>query len=386
MMTPHWEKKLERWVSAGVVDGAAAERIRAFEAGESDKQGLRWPVLLALAFGGLMLGAGVLLFVAAHWENLSPSSRFSLVLLLVAVFHLAGASLTEKFPALSMVMHAMGTVALGAGIFLAGQIFNLEEHWPGGLMLWAAGAWMGYGLRRDGPQALLAALLTPAWLGGEWAVATERYAGGDTIVAQGMLLLAITYLTARDGQHDSNERRALAWIGGLSLVPFVIWVLEARIFYYYARESAPPLALQILGWATGFALPLALAMWLRGRASRWNFVSALWVVVLGTISTHSQVWYMAREYFDWPELLQYVWCALGSVGLVAWGLHEKRKERINLGMAGFAITVLAFYFSSVMDKLGRSTSLISLGLLFLLGGWFLEKTRRRLVARLEQKT
>jgi uncharacterized membrane protein len=65
-------------------------------------------------------------------------------------------------------------------------------------------------------------------------------------------------------------------------------------------------------------------------------------------------------------------------------LKEARKERINLGVAGFALTVLFFYFSSVMDKLGRSASLIGLGLLFLLGGWLLERTRRGLVARLER--
>jgi uncharacterized membrane protein len=75
-------------------------------------------------------------------------------------------------------------------------------------------------------------------------------------------------------------------------------------------------------------------------------------------------------------------CALGAVGLIAWGLNEGRKERINLGVAGFALTVLVFYSSTVMDKLGRSASLIGLGLLFLLGGWAMEKTRRRLVARL----
>ena len=69
---------------------------------------------------------------------------------------------------------------------------------------------------------------------------------------------------------------------------------------------------------------------------------------------------------------------------VAWGLWEARKERINAGIAGFALTVLAFYFSTVMDKLGRSASLIGLGLLFLAGGWLLEKARRRLVARLEK--
>jgi hypothetical protein len=33
-----------------------------------------------------------------------------------------------------------------------------------------------------------------------------------------------------------------------------------------------------------------------------------------------------------------------------------------------------------MDKLGRAASLIVLGLLFLVGGYLLEQTRRRLVA------
>ena len=54
-----------------------------------------------------------------------------------------------------------------------------------------------------------------------------------------------------------------------------------------------------------------------------------------------------------------------------------------MGIVGFGLTILVFYFSRVMDKLNRSASLIGLGLLFLLLGWFLEKFRRRLVARVE---
>jgi hypothetical protein len=50
-----------------------------------------------------------------------------------------------------------------------------------------------------------------------------------------------------------------------------------------------------------------------------------------------------------------------------------------MGAALFAATVIAFYFSEVMDKLGRSASLIGLGVLFLAGGWALERVRRRLV-------
>jgi hypothetical protein len=50
-------------------------------------------------------------------------------------------------------------------------------------------------------------------------------------------------------------------------------------------------------------------------------------------------------------LFIYAWYALGVIGLIAWGVWEGRRERINLGVAGFAITVLTFYFSNVMDKL-----------------------------------
>jgi len=41
--------------------------------------------------------------------------------------------------------------ALGGGIFLSGQIFHLQEHWPGGLLLWAAGAWVGWWLLGQWP-------------------------------------------------------------------------------------------------------------------------------------------------------------------------------------------------------------------------------------------
>jgi uncharacterized membrane protein len=72
---------------------------------------------------------------------------------------------------------------------------------------------------------------------------------------------------------------------------------------------------------------------------------------------------------------------LGAAALVAWGVRDGRSERINIGMAGFALTLLFFYFSEIMDKLGRSASLIGLGLLFLAGGWALERLRRRFVSQ-----
>jgi len=379
----HWERYLDRWTSGGLIDPSTAERIRAYESEQEKSQGLRWPVLIAIAFGGLLLGAGVLLFVAAHWDTLAPAYRFALVLLLVAVFHVAGALVWERFSVLSTTFHAVGTVCLGAGIFLAGQIFNLQEHWPGGLMLWSLGAWFAWMLLRDWPQAALVATLTPAWLGSEWLEATRSMSGSERILTEGLLLLSITYLSARLPGRETSARKALTWIGVLMLIPFTFAVVESPHFGY-GRQNTLPESYRSLGWIVALLLPLALAWWLRRSATWINFIAALWVVALGTTGGLFETGESLLLH-AWRESGPYVMCALGSVGLIMWGLWEARKERINLGVAGFALTILFFYFSSVMDKLGRSASLIGLGVLFLLGGWLLEKTRRRLLERLESR-
>ena len=369
-MPQSWESPLDRWADAGLVDPATAARIRAWEEGQVRGGGLRWPARLALGLGGLLLAAGVLLFVAAHWDALSPGQRFGLVLASVAGLHIAGA-FADRIPALSLTLHACGTVALGGGIFLAGQIFNLREHWPGGLMLWAVGAWLGWWLRRDWAQAALAALLTPAWLGGEWIAATDDRHGA-AILAVGLVGLALAYLGAEPstGPDPAGVRRPLVWIGALGIIPAAIYVVMAT---HRSQGRLDPAAgwLPVLGWFSALVVPLAMAWVLRGRDG-WPVAAGLGWAALAALAGHLD------------GVVPYVWLGLLAVGLIGWGVRDRRAERVNLGIAGFALTVTAFYFSSVMDKLGRSASLIGLGILFLGGGYLLERARRRLLAEIRE--
>jgi len=377
------KKRLERWVSAGVVDAGTASRIRTFEESQSSGERLRWPVLLAVALGGLLLCAGVLLFVAAHWDELSPGWRFTLVMILVAVFPLAGALTEKRFSALSTTFYAIGTVCVGAGIFLTAQIFNLQEHWPSGILMWAIGALAGWLLLRHWMQAALLALLVPGWLVGEWELRTQGFAVSNRLITEGLVLIAIAYFSARTSQEDSATRRALAWIGGLAVLPLSVWAFAEGRGYWGWWQNRPPVSsfLQVTGWAIAICGPLALAYILRKNAAWTNAVAAVWVLVIGTFRARNGDTGANLPIFAWNSLGPYFWAGVGALGMVAWGLLERRRERINLGVAGFALTVVIFYFSNVMDKFGRSASLIGLGVLFLFGGWALERTRRQLVAR-----
>jgi hypothetical protein len=295
----------------------------------------------------------------------------ALLVLAVGGFHLGGAFSPDRFRALGMTLHAVGTVALGGAIAMAGQIFNLQEHWPSAILLWALGAIGGWLLLGDWPHLALSAILLPWWLAGEWAEALPRAQSTWPVIACGILLFAICYLSVRmpgADSRDDHERVALTWVGGLALLPATLGVaLEARVYGHTATTEPGVL---VLGWCCAIGLPLGLAYAYRRQATWMNLAAAIWVVGLNLAAE-------ARL-----DILLYAWCAVGSAAMVVWGIYEFRAERINLGMAGFALTIVFFFFSSVMDKLGRSASLMALGILFVGGGWYWEKLRRRLVAGL----
>jgi hypothetical protein len=70
------------------------------------------------------------------------------------------------------------------------------------------------------------------------------------------------------------------------------------------------------------------------------------------------------------------------VFIIWWGVRQASRALVNLGIVGFAIAVGWFYFSDIFDKVGRALGLIGLGILFLAGGWALEKMRRGLIGRM----
>ncbi len=353
----NWLDLLERWQKAGLLDAETAGKIRAFESAQPDTRRIRWPVILALCFGGMLLATGLFLFVEAHWDTLSPFARIAIVITALAVLHVA-AAFSGKFPALATTLHAIGTAGLGGAIAVSGQVFNMDEHWPTAILLWAIGAWAGFALLRDIPQLVMAAVLTPIWIVAE-VVEYERFLPDPSPwTAAFVALMALTYLSSSRREEAATWRHALAAIGSVAILP--AWILAS------VMPKAP------FSGAWLLLLPLPAAYALRGRQSwpllAWTGGLVLQVLVNGMPVTGHFV------------------AGLAAVALAGWGIAELRKERVNLGLAGFVICLLSFYFSYVADAINRSLGLIVLGVLFLAGGWQLERLRRKLMRRIEGAT
>ena len=378
-MSDGWQSALRRWTGAGLVDSSTADRIRAWEESQGRVARHGRLTMIIFALGALLLIAGVLLFVAAHWEKLSPGGRFSLVLAMIAVLHTGGAIASRSSAALASTLHAVGTASLGAGIYMSGQIFHMAEHWPGALMLWSIGAAIAVYLLRDWPQVVWLAVLVPAWLWGEWIAAQPPHAAwrGMTPATIGIFLVACAYLAARPVDSAVRWRRALAWLGAIALIPAgIVLAVGSDVDWAMWRVQYPEVrgAPRVIAWVLAIVLPIALAWFLRGREAIWILAALAWAVIVSQVSPRS----------DAGELALYALLAAGAAGIVLWGLKDQQRLAINVGVLAFAITALVFYFASLYDMLGRAFGLIGIGILFIGGGWLLERARRRLILRMQE--
>lgn len=390
---PDLESLLNRWQSAGVLDSAAAARIRAYEANQAapaavSSSRMGWQGLVALILGAILLACGVVLFVSAHWDELGPGARFAVVMAMVAVFHVGGAFAREKYYGLSTALHAVGTISTGAAIALVGQIFNIQEHWPAAILLWAIAAAVGWALLQDQAQQLLTLLLFPAWIGSEFSYAAEAHIGADVYLGRFLIAWSLLYLTMFLGsKRKIIQGILLAATAIASLVGTALLLDSWRS--WYGTETFLPLHTRVWGWIDIAALPLLLSLF-RMRKSLVPVAAAI-LFGLG-LPWCNHTW---TDYYNYgasrgsyirsePNLAAYALVAAFSIFIIWWGVRMAGKALVNLGVVAFAITVAWFYFSDIFDKVGRSLGLIGMGVLFLAGGWALEKTRRRLLTGMGQ--
>ena len=413
---PDYESLLKRWLSAGILDADSAARIRAWESTQSTAEtsrvsepkkeaqaaGVAWQGRVALILGGILLASGVILFVSAHWDQLGPGTRFLLVVAMVTVFHLGGAVMRERYPATSSTLHAVGTMSTGAAIALVGQIFNIQEHWPAAVLMWAIAALFGWMLLRDQAQQTLTLLLFPAWLICEWSYTAQNRIGEDVYIGRFLFVWAILYLTVFIGTERRIVRGILFAVSAIAAVTSMFFLLDSWRSWY-GMQPFPPLHMRFWGWVDIAAIPILFSL-VRLRKStgspmtglrRWG-VSTIPVLAATAfviaLPWCTRVWVEHYNYGNgagsWtrnePNLAAHALVAAFCIFIIWWGVREASRGLVNLGIVAFGATVAWFYFSDLFDKMGRSLGLIGLGILFLAGGWALEKMRRGLLAHMAQ--
>ena len=310
-------------------------------------------------------------------------SRLALVMGMLAVLHLGAIWAGERFQGMATALHGVGTVGAGAAIAMVGQIFNMQEHWPAAVMLWALCAAAGWWWLRDQFQQVCLMLLAPAWLICEWSYRASVYRGEEVYLARMIAVLAVVYLTAFVRSRRLVVFGILFGVAGIALVVATSILTDGWDRWYWSKPALP-LHLRLVAMAI-MALVIAAGWVWEKRSLLPAVVVTAAVFVLPWLQTvvHEQNEYSHQVWtHSEPSVLAYVLVAIVAMTLAWWGVQQQSRAVVNYGIGVFAVTVAWFYFSSLMDKLGRSLGLIGLGIVFLLGGWLLERVRRRLMTQM----
>jgi uncharacterized membrane protein len=399
MSTKWLTREGERWVEEEIVTREQLERIRALYGKKERSVGLL-PI-----FGGLLLGLGVLSFVAANWQALPNEFRIALLLAVMLGFYGTGWRSKERGnPHLGTALIGVGLFAFGGSLILVGQMFHMVAYSAFTLVIWsAAGAALTYILHSRYLFMVTLALSTiaqiyslstfetfsfPAFavltLGLVWFVRGRRSALLTALWSLGIvvhsLLLVLSYelkfgwffvpllllYAAGDLLLSGRERTALqtpplaaAFVFGLVMV-FFDWDHRA---HWGSELQVDPAVF----------LPVALALLLLSGYAKYR---------RGDVGTLTDWLLFVPLLYAPSHMLALLYLAvlfLFSVITLLQGYSDESGARINVGMLLFLLTTMTAYFKLTWAFMDKSVFFLIGGSLLLALSWLLNRRKRQVL-------
>lgn len=159
--------EVERWIADGVVTAEQGARIRGrYQPADTGEAALSWGLIVFFALGAVVIGLGVILLLAYNWSGIPKAGKLAIVFGSIVAAHGSGLALHRKADWRAMLGEgtlALGTMLFGAGIWLVAQIYNIDEHFPTGFLVWGVGALALSWAMPSVPQAIIATVVLTFW-------------------------------------------------------------------------------------------------------------------------------------------------------------------------------------------------------------------------------
>ncbi|CAH2396246.1 conserved membrane hypothetical protein [Mesorhizobium escarrei] len=144
----------------------------------------------------LLLGAAVLIFVAANWEAIPRLARVAALFAIIFAGYVGGAVLkTRDHAAIGEAFWIVASAAFGGSIALIGQMYHLSGDEASALITWGAGTALAAVALRSNPLTVASVGIADAWLflrGFDYFRRTEF---PHLFVVMAMVLFAISFWT-----------------------------------------------------------------------------------------------------------------------------------------------------------------------------------------------
>lgn len=345
-----------RWRTSGLIDEQTASAI-VLDAETHHRGGFSFGSVLAI-LAATLVGAAILLLVAANWEAIPRLARVAMIFVVILAGYAGGALFMRRGQsAFAEGLWLIAAVAFGAGIALVGQMYHLSGDEADALLVWCGGTALAAAALRSGPLTAGAVLLAGAWM-----LYLTLESGRDIpllypLVAAGIWLVSI-------------------WTA--SIVARHLTLLSLMLFAGLAFIEFEALWIAILLAAVSAAV-FAFAAFLPATADRLSGMGGGLAVqgLLGFIAGMSIVQFDLYEgsYFLLVAIVVFA-------AIVAALLAEGRENRALrwLAYAGF-IYQLGFVYTMLLGSmLGTSGFFLAAGLSLALLAWLIGRIEKRIAA------
>ena len=420
--------EIERWTAEKIISAEQGARLRAFYP-EGAARTVSWGLIVFSGLGAVVVGLGVILLLAHNWQDIPKFGKLGLIFGATAAAHIAGLVLRGKDgwrPALGEVFSLLGTMLFGAGIWLVAQIYNIDEHFPNGFLLWGLGAVAMAWTLDSVPQGLLAAVLITIWGSSEaigfdmpvdWSWLLIAAALGPLVWRLRSTLLLATVVAAlyvlflvNAGQwgggssafsaafsfstlliaagkfvNDENfpgGRRVMAFFGltGFLVCCYMLSFYEAADSFMRISDAGRETT-AAFAYRMGLFIPAIMAwawlLWRTARGARGLVLREEWLCPIALIYDQGLVmtgWTSGGRFA--AIIFNLIFFSMALMWMVR-GCREGRLRPTVLGSLLFAALVWARYFDLFESMAARGLVFIIVGGILFAEGFFYRRMRQR---------
>ena len=303
-----------------------------------------------LTIGALLVGLGILSFIASNWQVMGRALKLSLIIFSYIGMNILSHKTSGNYPKLSESLLLIGVAIYGSGVFLIGQMFHFGGHFTFDFLLWALGILPTAYLLKDKMIFIISIILSFIYINGHLALATFP------IVS--ILLLGAFYYLNHSRFNDSSSGFFL--INLLALNAIAVFIVTTRLIHI---EDYFGILFLIIGIGMYYA-PIKENRYVLKLQGNLVFGFA------GLFLTFRYAWQFLAP--DIPSTVSILFTVLYVVFL----LYLVRQENL-MALIFVCLTIFRYYVDTMYDFMPKSLFFLSSGLILLGFGYYIERRRKQ---------
>lgn len=352
--------------------------------------------LVVISFlGGILVTAGTILLISAHWNSIPRAMKIAAGLALMLGSHGGGWWLREihgKYRKTGEALQFIGSALFLANIALIGQIYHIESRTPNAFLLWLAGIAALPWLLRSRAQFVLVLIAMSVWFGCEINQADSLiYLDSEwQILAYALLGLnyvGIGYCLRRTAFADFATVAEKAGFLGLLLFAYPLtW--PGFLGWWQGSEHLCPWLLPVMA-GTGVLMMASGISFLAALTRQWRLTWGLALAAASVLlnsafffAPHEEGWFWFGHFNEVNAIATvsiFVFCLLQ----IQVGMQLRSRFLLNLGMVSVGLDILSAYFGLFGTMAVTGLMFVVTGVFLILFGVYLERKRRQFIHQIK---